>query len=297
MVKKAKNKKNQKRGQKNLKNEKNNIKSNKITLRSQNNSSILKGIILTNIETKIINYVKGNISNLHYYNSDIKFIKSNIESIEKVKGSCLCRISDEFGTAVCINEKGYILTCSHAVPPFEDDKNKECLYIFPNGEIVKTLTLEKDNQLDLALLKITEVYQNEKFIKIEKIPEKKFIYSKIKPTLNKKNEKIGENVFCIGNPCFAMYDDDGKLEKHNYKPFWISFGKIKGYLKDGVYCKNDLGPLIHDCWTYWGHSGAPIFNCNGEIVGMHNSWNEKNADRHGNSLLGIDKFISKFSFL
>ena len=55
------------------------------------------------------------------------------EILEKVKGSCLCRISDEFGTAVCINKNGYILTCSHAAPPFEDEKNKESIYIFPDG--------------------------------------------------------------------------------------------------------------------------------------------------------------------
>ena len=45
------------------------------------------------------------------------------------------------------------------MPPFEDDKNKESLYIFPNGEIIKALALEKDDQLDLALLKIIEIYE------------------------------------------------------------------------------------------------------------------------------------------
>ena len=302
MVKKAKIKKNKKNIKKYINKKDNNINNinnlrNKISLELSNTVSIPKGLNLTDIEIKIIKHVKNNISNLHYYNSDLNFVKLNSKTIEKVKSSCLCRISDEFGTAVCISDKGYILTCSHAVPPYEDDKTKECLYIFLNGEIVKTITLEKDGQLDLALLKITEVLINEKFVKIEKIFEKKFIYSKIKSAQNQKNEKIGTKVFCIGNPCFEMYDDEGKLKKNNYKPFCISFGKIKGYSRDGIYCKNDLGPLIHDCWTYWGHSGAPIFNYNGEIVGMHNSWNEKNANRHGNSLLGINKFVSKFYFL
>ena len=48
---------------------------------------------------------------------------------------------------------------------------------------------------------------------------------------------------------------------------------------------------------YWGHSGASFFNNNGEIVGMHNSWNDKNANRYGISLLGIAKFISKYDFV
>ena len=252
---------------------------------------------LTDIQIKIISHVKENESNLNYFYRDEKNVKLNKEIIEKVKDSCLCRVSDEFGSAVCINNKGYILTCSHAAPPFEYEKSKESLYIFPNGDLVKTLTIEKDEKLDLALLKIIEIYENEKYFKIEKIPEKKFLYSKIKVTPKKENEKVGEKIFCIGNPCFAMYDDYGKFEKNKYKPFWVTFGKIKGYIGDAIYCKKELGPLIHNCWTYWGHSGAPIFNKYGEIVGMHNSWNDKNGDRHGLSLLGIHKFISKFDFL
>lgn len=271
----------------------------KRTIDSRNNKIFTnkKCLQLTDIQIKIINHVKKNKSNLKYFYKDEKNVKLNKEILEKVKNSCLCRVSDEFGAAVCINNNGYILTCSHAAPPFENEKSKESIYIFPNGDLVKTLTLEKDEKLDLALLKIIEIYENDNFIKIEKMPEKKFIYSKIKISSREENEKIGEKVFCIGNPCFTMYDDYGKLEKNNYQPFWITFGKIKGYIGNGIYCKKELGPLIHNCWTYWGHSGAPIFNNNGEIVGMHNSWNDKNLDRHGNSLLGITKFISKFGFL
>ena len=109
------------------------------------NSLKTKGFHLTDIQNKIINHIKNNKSNLNYYYGDGKIVKYNKEIIEKVKESCLCRISDEFGTAVCINEKGYILTCSHAAPPFEEEESKESLYIFPSGEIVKTLTLEKDD--------------------------------------------------------------------------------------------------------------------------------------------------------
>ena len=264
--------------------------------RDKNNKKKYTELQLTKIQKRIVDYIQKNKYSLNYnYDYEI-IIKSNKDLIKKIKNSCLCQISDYFGSAVCINEKGYILTCAHAAPPFNDDNTKESLYIFPSGKIIKALTLDKDEKIDLALLKIIEIYKNNKFIKI-KNETYKFPYVKIKETKNGQNEKIRKNVFCIGNPCFEMIDDCGYLEKNEYKPFWISFGKIKGYMNDSVYCKNDLGPLIHNCWTYWGHSGAPIFNFNGELVGMHNSWNEKNANRHGISLLGIILFLSKFDFL
>jgi len=256
---------------------------------------------LTKIQKKIISYVKNNSSSLNYHEHSLKNINTNKDLIQKIKSSCLCQVSDFFGSAVCINEKGYILTCAHAAPPFEDDNTKESLYIFPSGQIIKAITIDKDEKIDLALLKISEVYQNKKFIKINENKGKKnlykFPYAKINKAENGLNPKKNEKIFCIGNPGFTMIDDDGYLEHNEYKPFWISFGKIKGYLRDQIYCKNDLGPLIHNCWTYWGHSGAPLFNYEGELIGMHNSWNEKNADRHGNSLLGIIKFLEKFQFL
>ena len=267
-------------------------KKTKIKNKNKNTNSTLN---LTNIEKRIISYVKKNNSSLNYNYSSERIINSNKALIQKIKESCLCQISDFFGSAVCIHEQGYILTCGHAAPPYEDDNTKESLYIFPSGQIIKTITLDKDEKIDLALLKIVEIYQNNKFVKVN--PKNKFPYAKIKTPENGLNEKPRKNIFCIGNPGFIMYDEEGNLDKKEYKPFWISFGKIKGYLKDQIYCKNDLGPLIHNCWTYWGHSGAPLFNFDGELIGMHNSWNEKNADRHGNSLLGINKFLSKFDFL
>lgn len=40
----------------------------------------------------------------------------------------------------------------------------------------------------------------------------------------------------------------------------MSHGKVEGIYKDILYGAEGLGPLMHSCWTYWGHSGAPIFD-------------------------------------
>jgi hypothetical protein len=41
-----------------------------------------------------------------------------------------------------------------------------------------------------------------------------------------------------------------------------------------------MGGTKHDAWTYWGHSGSPLFDERGRIVALHNSWDSSNAMRH-----------------
>lgn len=64
-----------------------------------------------------------------------------------------------------------------------------------------------------------------------------------------------------------------------------------------------LGGMIHGCWTYWGHSGAPIVGVEGageggglRCVGIHNSWNDDNGDRHGVDGAVIIKFLKRKGF-
>ena len=47
------------------------------------------------------------------------------------------------------------------------------------------------------------------------------------------------------------------------------------------------GPIHHSCWTYWGHSGAPLFNAVGDVVGLHAAWDDGNGMRHGQTLQHI----------
>ena len=77
--------------------------------------------------------------------------------------------------------------------------------------------------------------------------------------------------------------------------FTISSGDIDRYSDGGagksgrIIVHNDLGALMHSCWTYWGSSGAPIFNRkSGEIVGIHNSWDPSCGQRHAVGVEGIN---------
>ena len=52
-----------------------------------------------------------------------------------------------------------------------------------------------------------------------------------------------------------------------------------------------LGGVKHDAWTYWGHSGCPLFNARGQIVAMHNSWDSQTKMRHGVTYEAIVHFL------
>ena len=68
---------------------------------------------------------------------------------------------------------------------------------------------------------------------------------------------------------------------------------MEGICHDILYGFKGLGPLMHSCWTYWGHSGSPIFNSEGLVVGMHNSWDSKNGMRHGVTIEAITVFLKE----
>ena len=54
-----------------------------------------------------------------------------------------------------------------------------------------------------------------------------------------------------------------------------------------------LGKQKHDAWTYWGHSGSPIFNHAGQLVALHNSWDSATAMRHAVPLTAIRHFLKR----
>jgi Trypsin-like peptidase domain len=54
-----------------------------------------------------------------------------------------------------------------------------------------------------------------------------------------------------------------------------------------------LGRLSHDAWTYWGHSGSPLLDENGQIVAMHNSWDSNTSMRHAVPYEAIAHFLDQ----
>lgn len=85
----------------------------------------------------------------------------------------------------------------------------------------------------------------------------------------------GAPVAVVGQP--ASISPEGA--DRSYRPFHVSWGHIVAVEPDTTRDQR-LGGVTHDAWTYWGHSGSPLFDAQGRVVALHNSWNEGDGTRH-----------------
>lgn len=80
-------------------------------------------------------------------------------------------------------------------------------------------------------------------------------------------------------------------------PTWhASAGRCEGYLGQarGAARGEGAGPLLqHSCWTYWGHSGAPLFDERGRVAGLHCAWDEATGARHGQALRHVREALRR----
>ncbi len=157
------------------------------------------------------------------------------------------------GSGVNIGAGGRVLTAAHVV----DRLGRELDVEFPDGRRVAMRCTHFDRTLDLALLDAIEPVE---------LPT-----AQVAPTA----PDVGDPVVIIGQP--GTRTPDG--EPTGYAPFHVSVGEIRGFLPDRL-GPQALGRAKHDAWTYWGHSGSPLFDAQGRVVAMHNSWDPKTAMRH-----------------
>lgn len=75
------------------------------------------------------------------------------------------------------------------------------------------------------------------------------------------------------------------------RPFAPVRGRLLAFRpeRDG---SQELGATAHDAGTDWGHSGSPLLNAAGEVIALHNSWNERTGTRHAVSWEAIAGFFA-----
>mmetsp|Transcript_14797 Transcript_14797/g.16867 ORF Transcript_14797/g.16867 Transcript_14797/m.16867 type:complete len:374 (+) Transcript_14797:144-1265(+) len=191
--------------------------------------------------------------------------------------------------------QGLILTCAHCVTHDDygdDDDDRDDLKIGrivelvnAKGETFGSVCIQSSSSLDVALLQI---------------PKKEYYINLGALNLAKEMDEHllnGLDIFALGNPCDidleACDEDDERSKRKNkrnmnrFNPFHVSQGKLTKRLSVAEAKAKGLGRQIHSAWTYWGHSGCPLVsvrNIGGQIsiciVGIHNSWDDRNGNRH-----------------
>ncbi|GAB4200819.1 MAG: hypothetical protein Fur0023_04570 [Bacteroidia bacterium] len=145
------------------------------------------------------------------------------------------------GTAFLISNDGYAVTNYHVIDD-ASNPNKIELYDTHNKISYTAKVIAKDIRNDLALLKI----EDDKFGK-QYLP-----YS-----ISNKSPRVGEEVFVIGYP---------EADKLGTEPKFVD-GKISAL--SGV--QDDMSSYQLTTPVYPGNSGSPLFNKNGEIIGVINA--------------------------
>ncbi|KAL4732322.1 hypothetical protein ACLX1H_001337 [Fusarium chlamydosporum] len=184
------------------------------------------------------------------------------------------------GTAVCISPDGVLLTCAHCISeltsmPFH-------VLISSSGSIISAQVISWDPARDIALLLIDQAQS----------PQRPFPHVRIASSPPKFNSKL----LCIGHPGPDDLEAESSDAKTGYDTLVLSEGTFRG-LAEGQDPQNNsnIGALKHNCWTYWGHSGAGLFDrMTGSLVGVHSSWDEKTGMRRGVPYEAVVAFLEEF---
>ena len=210
----------------------------------------------------------------------------------------------EAGTAVCISPSGLLLTCSHCVAetPQERDQpqNKSKWLLFASGQVVRAKCIAWDPKRDLALLQVTAAQSerrltdpnglesSENGVGIEFSPFPFVTIAEAPPPLRRA-------LICIGHPGSEDLEASTPGVQTDYDALHVSTGLFRGYAPgQDLQDNSEIGALKHDCWTYWGHSGAPLVEqTTGRLVGLHSSWDETTGIRRGVPLEAIRQFLQQ----
>ncbi|KAL4938058.1 hypothetical protein BDV06DRAFT_201780 [Aspergillus oleicola] len=198
----------------------------------------------------------------------------------------------EAGTAICIDPEGRLLTCAHC---FGEDKlewrdNQYKWLLDYTGRAVQVQCIFWDERRDLAIAKVVRDEYGDYEMDVDR-----FTFVSIKVPSEGPSTWEQTPIICIGQP--GADDLESKTpQATGYDLLEISEGRLRGMV-DGAYPQDNLeiGTLKHDAWTYWGHSGAPLV-CRetGALLGLHSSWDDQTAMRHGVPLTAVREFLDVY---
>lgn len=150
---------------------------------------------------------------------------------------------DGTASGVIMSEDGLVLTAAHVA----ERPGRELRVILEDGSVVRAVTLGLDKTTDAALMQLNDT-------------ERKW------PHVN-----VSRNVVKAqpGEWCFALGHPGGFDEKRGV------------VLRVGRIIKQTANSLQTDCVLMGGDSGGPLFDLNGDVIGIHSLiWEGRNENMH-----------------
>lgn len=188
--------------------------------------------------------------------TDLKAMQEHVVKLTKKVMPAVVgvRVGNASGSGVIISEDGYILTAGHVV----QRPNMKVTVIFPDGKRVEGKTLGMQTSRDSGLMKIT----------------KKGSYPYLEMGTS-KDVKRGQWIIALGHP--------GGFDPKRSPPLRIG----------RVYAKSRTSGMIQtDCVLVGGDSGGPLFDMNGNVIGIHSRINPSTRDGQfvGNFHVPVDVY-------
>ncbi|MCE9573874.1 MAG: serine protease, partial [Deltaproteobacteria bacterium] len=143
------------------------------------------------------------------------------------------------GSGVNLAASGLVLTAGHVV----DRVGATLTVRFPDGSSYAGTAIAFDDVLDLGLVRLDRAHD---------LPV---------ASLAAAAPSVGDDVCVIGQPGTRTPDGDAT----GYQPWTVTIGHIRGFRAGDRVGEQHLGRAKHDAWTYWGHSGSPLFDRDGKI--------------------------------
>jgi len=178
------------------------------------------------------------------------------EAVEKsVPATVALKYGSSNGSGVIISEDGLILTAAHVIrdydpsykgkgdpPPMPFTSGGKVTIMLPDGSEVTGKTLGINQGMDSGMVQITEKPKNNKYFK-----DGKWAF---RPVAKSGDVKKGQWVMSLGHP------DGPKAGRAPVARLGRVLANSKGFLRT-------------DCTIVGGDSGGPLFDLNGNVIGIH----------------------------
>ena len=145
------------------------------------------------------------------------------------------------GSGFAINGEGYLATCYHVIEGARRVRIRGVNGDFDHPVMAVVFATDRDN--DLAILKITD----NGFTGLGSLPYR----------IKTSGSEVGEEVFTLGYPLRSVMGDEIKLTNG-------VISACSGY-------QGDMASYQLSATVQSGNSGCPVFNANGEVIGIVNS--------------------------